>query len=460
MTDDAEPSPGEIAETRSLQDDLQAYVDADDEVRPPSAVNGANEDHAEDDGHATTIGLGRRERVLAETSHDGDHVSAETSGQTAERSDDGAAVGLGHDDRVETVAVSEADDPNHHDGGTHVGLSHDDRIDRVVDENELYVSADTSGRTANHAREADAPTTNNSAHHDDRVDNEIHGSAEIPAQIANHDRDHHDNVDVVSADTSGQTASRTGEADPTTDGAHHDDGTHVGHGHDDRVATVDNAIDVSAETSGQTANHAREADAPTTNNGHHDDGSHVHDDQNDRVVDDNEIYASAETSGQTANDDHDDAIDVSADTSGQTASRTHEADPTTNGTHHDGGTHAGHGHDDRVATVDNAIDVSAETPGQTAGGDHHHGAAVDDHPIADDDEIELHASLNDPRVIGYAAGSVDLDSLEAISDEPSDVDALAEAAVDELGSTDTSGGGPNVDPVASAPDSDERSRGS
>jgi len=99
-------------------------------------------------------------------------------------------------------------------------------------------------------------------------------------------------------------------------------------------------------------------------------------------------------------------------------------------------------------------DISAETSGQAALDAPGH----DDVPI--DDEIQLHASLNDPRVIGYAAGSVDLDSLEAISDEPSDVDALAEAAVDELGGTDTSGGGPNVDPVASAPDSDERSRGS
>ncbi|HEV7555544.1 MAG TPA: hypothetical protein VGO00_08830, partial [Kofleriaceae bacterium] len=261
---------------------------------------------------------------------------------------------------------------------------------------------------------------------------------------------------------------------------------------DARATSSDHNRDrIPAETSGQLDDH----DAGLRGHESHDHAHvHVSAEPSDPTADDQDNDAratasdhsrdrvSAETSGQT--DDHDgsrhdlDTVGdpVSAETSGQTDDRDGgrvSAETSDQSNDHDAGLR-GHESNDHAhvhvsaersdPTADDRDDsvratasdgVSAETSGQTD--DAHHGDGTDDPPIADH-EIELHASLKDPRVIGYAAGSVDLDSLETVSDEPSDVEALAEAAVDELGASDTSTGTPNVDPVASAPDTDERTR--
>jgi hypothetical protein len=112
---------------------------------------------------------------------------------------------------------------------------------------------------------------------------------------------------------------------------------------------------------------------------------------------------------------------------------------------------------------DTHTDLRHDVPAETVAAAGEDDPATDEERWAPDVEIKLHASLNDPRVIGYAAGSVDLDSLEAISDEPSDVEALAEAAVEELGPEEAPPDEPShepshVDHVASTPDPDDRSR--
>ncbi|HEV7555711.1 MAG TPA: SMC-Scp complex subunit ScpB, partial [Kofleriaceae bacterium] len=143
MSDESDALVGEDPETRSLEDDLQAYVDADDEPHLSTHVGDVtNGIHAapnddEDDVQASTSDRGR-DRVSAETSDPiGDHpdrdvrgheragqpdhahvqVSAERSDLTIEDQDDDAdATASDSCDRVSAETSARTDD---HDGGRH-----------------------------------------------------------------------------------------------------------------------------------------------------------------------------------------------------------------------------------------------------------------------------------------------------------------------------------------------------